>query len=99
MAKKNSVKLFGDDKIRAVWDEDQEKWYFSIVDVVALLTDSADANAYWRKLKQRLKQEGNETVTNCHALKLKAQDGKYRLTDVVDIEGMLRIIESKEYGF
>ena len=94
MVKKNSVKLFGDDKIRAVWDEDQEKWYFSIVDVVALLTDSADANAYWRKLKQRLKQEGNETVTNCHGLKMPAVDGKMRMTDVADTQQLLRIIQS-----
>ena len=94
MVKKNSVKLFGDDKIRTVWDEDQEKWYFSIVDVVALLTDSADANAYWRKLKQRLKQEGNETVTDCHGLKMLATDGKMRMTDVADTEQLLRIIQS-----
>ena len=94
MVKKNSIKLFGDDKIRAVWDEDQEKWYFSIVDVVAVLTDSADANAYWRKLKQRLKQEGNETVTNCHGLKMLAADGKMRMTDVADTEQLLRIIQS-----
>ncbi len=80
MVKKNSIKLFGDDKIRAVWDEEQEKWYFSIVDVVAVLTDSVDATAYWRKLKQRLKAEGNETVTNCHGLKMPAADGKMRLT-------------------
>ena len=67
---------------------------FSIVDVVAVLTDSLDPGAYWRKLKERLRKEGNETVTNCHGLKLKARDGKYRMTDVVDIEGMFRIIES-----
>ena len=94
MVKKNSIKLFGDDKIRTVWDEDQEKWYFSIVDVVAVLTDSADANAYWRKLKQRLKQEGNETVTNCHGLKMLAADGKMRMTDVADTGQLLRIIQS-----
>ena len=94
MVKKNSIKLFGDDKIRAIWDEDQEKWYFSIVDVVAVLTDSADANAYWRKLKQRLKQEGNETVTDCHGLKMLAADGKMRMTDVADTEQLLRIIQS-----
>jgi hypothetical protein len=94
MVKKNSIKLFGDDKIRAIWDEDQEKWYFSIVDVVAVLTDSADANAYWRKLKQRLKQEGNETVTDCHGLKMLAADGKMRMTDVANTEQLLRIIQS-----
>lgn len=87
-------KLFEDKKIRTVWDDEQEKWYFSIVDVVGALTDSVDATAYWRKLKQRLKQEGNETVTNCHALKLRAADGKMRLTDVADIEQLFRIIQS-----
>ena len=70
--------------VRTVWDDEQEKWYFSIVDVCGVLTDSKDATAYWRKLKQRLKEEGNETVTNCHALKLHAADGKMRLTDVAD---------------
>ena len=92
--KKNSIKLFGDDKIRAIWDEDQEKWYFSIIDVVAVLTDSADANAYWRKLKQRLKQEGNETVTICHGLKMLTADGKMRMSDVADTEQLLCIIQS-----
>ena len=87
-------KLFEDKKIRTVWDDEQEKWYFSIVDVVGALTDSADATAYWRKLKQRLKQEGNETVTNCHALKLRAADGKMRLSDVADTEQLFRIIQS-----
>ena len=94
MVKKNSIKLFGDDKIRAIWDDEQEKWYFSIIDVIAVLTESPNPQTYWRVLKKRLKDEGNETVTNCNALKLKAQDGKYRLTDVVDIERMFRIIES-----
>ena len=87
-------KLFEDKKIRTVWDDEQEKWYFSIVDVVGALTDSADATAYWRKLKQRLKQEGNETVTNCHALKLRAADGKMRLSDVADTEQLFRILQS-----
>ena len=94
MTKKEALQLFEEKKIRSVWDDKEEKWYFSIVDVCAVLTESKDPTAYWRKLKQRLKQEGNETVTNCHALKLKAQDGKYRLTDVCDIEEMFRIIES-----
>ena len=80
--------------IRTVWDKDQEKYYISVVDMVGILSDSKDGRKYWNKLKQRLKEEGNETVTNCHQLKLKAQDGKYRMTDVVDIEGMFRIIES-----
>ena len=87
-------KLFNNNTIRTVWDRAKEKYFISVVDVVGILSESKDKQAYWRKLKQRLKEEGNETVTNCHALKLKAQDGKYRLTDVVDIEGMFRIIES-----
>ena len=90
----DSIKLFESKQIRTAWDEEQEKWYFSIVDVVAALTDSADATAYWRKLKQRLKEEGNETVTNCHALKMTAADGKQRLTDVADSEQLLRLIQS-----
>ena len=80
--------------MRTVWDDKEEKWYFSIVDVCGVLTDSKDATAYWRKLKQRLKAEGNETVTNCHALKMRAADGKMRLTDVADTEQIFRIIQS-----
>ena len=87
-------KLFNNETIRTVWDSEREKYFISVVDIVGVVSESKDKQAYWRKLKQRLKQEGNETVTNCHALKLKAQDGKYRMTDVVDIEGMFRIIES-----
>lgn len=94
MVKKNSIKLFGDDKIRAIWDDDQEKWYFSIVDVIAILTESPNPQTYWRVLKKRLKDEGNETVTNCNALKMRAVDGKMRLTDVADTEQLLRIIQS-----
>lgn len=86
--------MFEERKVRTVWDDEKEKWYFSIVDVVSVLTDSVDATAYWRKLKQRLKEEGNETVTNCHGLKMKAADGKMRLTDVADTEQLLRIIQS-----
>ena len=92
--KKETLKLFEERKVRTVWDDEKEKWYFSIVDVVSVLTDSVDATAYWRKLKQRLKEEGNETVTNCHGLKMKATDGKMRLTDVADTEQLLRIIQS-----
>ena len=84
MTRKEIIKVFEERKVRTVWDDKEEKWYFSIVDVVAVLTDSADPAAYWRKLKQRLKQEGNETVTNCHGLKLHAADGKMRMTDVAD---------------
>lgn len=97
MVNKNSIKLFGNDKIRAVWDDEQEKWYFSVVDVVAVLTESKDfqtARKYWNKLKQRLKEEGFEPVTNCHQLKMPAADGKMRLTDVADTEQLLRIIQS-----
>ena len=94
MTKKETLKLFEERKVRTVWDDEKEKWYFSIVDVVSVLTDSVYATAYWRKLKQRLKEEGNETVTNCHGLKMKAADGKMRLTDVADTEQLLRIIQS-----
>lgn len=94
MVKKNSIKLFGEDKVRAVWDEEQEKWFFSVVDIVAILTESPNPQTYWRVLKKRLKDEGNETVTNCNALKMPAADGKMRLTDVADTEQVLRIIQS-----
>jgi len=94
MGKKEAIKLFEDRKIRAVWDEEQEEWYFSIVDVVGILTDSVNPQAYWRKLKQRLKEEGNETVTNCHGLKMTAADGKMRMTDVANTEQMFRLIQS-----
>lgn len=87
-------KLFNNETIRTIWDKEQEKYYISVVDIVAVLTESKNPRHYWNVLKSRLKEEGNETVTNCDQLKLKAQDGKYRLTDVVDIEGMFRIIES-----
>ena len=87
-------KTFENKKVRTVWNPDEEKYYISVIDIVSILTESKDATAYWRKLKQRLKEEGNETVTNCHALKMLAKDGKNRLTDVVDLEGMFRIIES-----
>lgn len=94
MVNKNSIKLFGDDKIRAIWDDEQEKWYFSVVDIVAVLTESPNPQTYWRVLKKRLKDEGNETVTNCNGLKMRAADGKMRLTDVADTEQLLRIIQS-----
>jgi hypothetical protein len=94
MTKQQALKLFEERRVRTVWDDEQDKWYFSIVDVVAVLTDSVDSTAYWRKLKQRLKAEGNETVTNCHGLKMQAADGKMRLTDVADTEQLLRLIQS-----
>lgn len=97
MTKREIPKLFEDKKIRTVWDDEEEKWYFSIVDVVGALVDSKDyqtARKYWNKLKQRLKEEGFEPVTNCHQLKLRAEDGKLRLTDVADTEQLFRIIQS-----
>ena len=97
MNKKQVIKLFEEQKVRMEWDDEKEKWFFSIVDVCGVLTDSKDyltARKYWNKLKQRLKEEGNETVTNCHQLKMKAADGKMRLTDVADLEQMFRVIQS-----
>ena len=86
MTKESAIQLFEQKQVRSVWDSEREKWYFSIVDVVGILSESVDVQAYWRKLKQRLKEEGNETVTNCHALKMLAADGKMRLTDIADNE-------------
>ena len=94
MQENGKLQMFENQSIRTAWDEEQEEWYFSVVDVVGALTESADPTAYWRKLKQRLKAEGNETVTNCHGLKMKAADGKRRLTDVATTEQLLRIIQS-----
>jgi hypothetical protein len=97
MSKFNQIKLFEEKKVRAVYDDVEEKWYFSIVDVCGVLTESKDAltaRKYWNKLKQRLKEEGNETVTNCHQLKLQAADGKMRKTDVADTEQLFRLIQS-----
>ena len=87
-------KIFNNNAIRTIWDKEKEKYYISVVDVVRVLSNSNNPQIYWRVLKKRLKDEGNEIVTNCNSLKLKSKDGKYRLTDVCDIEGMLRIIES-----
>lgn len=87
-------KIFNNETIRTVWDTNDEKYYISVVDIVSVISESNNPQTYWRVLKKRLKDEGNEIVTNCNALKLKAKDGKYRMTDVVDIEGMFRIIES-----
>lgn len=94
MTKETAIKLFQDQRVRVLWDNDQEKWHFSIVDVIAVLTKSVNPQAYWRKLKERLRKEGNETVTNCHGLKMKAADGKMRMTDVADTEQLLRLIQS-----
>lgn len=90
----NHIQLFEDKRIRTAWDEEKEEWLFSVVDVVAVLTESKDAGAYWRKLKQRLKEEGSEVVTNCHGLKMTAMDGKKRETDVANTAQVLRIIQS-----
>ena len=80
MTKKQAIQLFEEQKVRTIWDDEEEKWYFCVVDVVEVLTDSANPQTYWRVLKNRLKKEGNETVTNCNALKMRAADGKMRLT-------------------
>ncbi|WP_392438814.1 hypothetical protein [Cloacibacillus evryensis] len=89
---RDNIRLFEDKRIRTAWDAEMEEWYFSIVDIIAALTESPNPNTYWRVMKKRLKDEGNETVTNCNALKMTAADGKKRLTDVADTEQLLRII-------
>ena len=94
MTKSETIQIFDQQQVRTVWDSEEEKWYISIVDTIAVLTDSIDPTAYWRKLKQRLREEGNETVTNCHALKMRASDGKMRMTDVADPEQLFRLIQS-----
>lgn len=86
--------LFEDKKVRRIWDEKNQKWFFVIVDIVSALTESVDPGAYWRKLKERLRKEGNQTVTNCHRLKMTAADGKNRLTDMADTEQILRLVQS-----
>ena len=91
---KKSIKLFESKKVRTHWDESEEKWYFAIVDVIAILTNSPNPQVYWRVLKKRLKDEGNQTVTNCNGLKMEAPDGKMRLTDVANTEQLLRLIQS-----
>ncbi len=94
MTKQNAIKVFEEKKVRTVWDSDKEEWYFSIVDVIAVLTESKNPTTYWRVLKKRLMDEGNETVTNCNALKMPAPDGKMRFTDVADTEQLFRLIQS-----
>ena len=97
MSEQNKIQLFEDQPIRTAWDEEKEEWYFSVVDVVQTLTEQPDfqtARKYWNKLKQRLKEEGSQLVTNCHQLKMTAADGKRRMTDVADTEQLLRIIQS-----
>ena len=90
----SAIILFEEKQVRRAWNSDEQKWYFAVVDVIAILTESVDPGAYWRKLKERLKKEGNQTVTNCHALKMTAADGRQRLTDVADTEQLLRLIQS-----
>ena len=94
MSKENAIKIFEQKQVRTHWDEEQEKWYFVIVDVISILTDSNNPQVYWRVLKKRLIAEGNETVTNCNGLKMQAPDGKMRMTDVADTEQLLRLIQS-----
>ena len=94
MSQEEAIKIFEEKKVRTLWDDEQEKWYFSIVDVCAVLTDSPNPRNYWKVLKHRLIKEGNETVTNCNQLKMQAEDGKKRLTDVADTEQLFRIIQS-----
>ena len=94
MTQKQAIQLFEERKVRTIWDDESETWYFSVIDVVGVLTDSPDPNNYWKVLKNRLKKEGNETVTNCNRLKLPAADGKMRLTDVADTEQLFRLIQS-----
>nr|WP_288893681.1 Bro-N domain-containing protein [uncultured Alistipes sp.] len=94
MTQQNTIRIFEERRVRTLWDDVEEKWYFSVVDVISVLTDSVDGRKYWNKLKQRLKEEGNETVTNCHQLKMPAADGKMRLTDVADTEQLFRLIQS-----
>ena len=94
MTKKQAIKLFEEKKVRTVWDDEKEQWYFSIIDVCAVLTDSPNPRNYWKVLKHRLLKEGNETVTNCNQLKLRADDGKMRLTDVANTEQLFRLIQS-----
>ena len=94
MDKETAIKLFEDKRVRVLWDEEQEKWFFSIIDVVGVLSESDNSRKYWSVLKTRLKVEGNQLATNCSQLKMKAEDGKMRLTDVADTEEILRLIQS-----
>jgi hypothetical protein len=93
MKKQTAIQVFDDKKVRSLWDAEQEKWYFSIVDTVTVLTESVDPTAYWRKLKQRLKEEGNETVTNCHGLKMQALDGKMQAVNPTNFEDSKKVAQ------
>ena len=94
MTKETAIKLFNQKQVRCHWDDENEKWYFSIVDVITVLTESENPQVYWRVLKKRLRDEGNETVTNCNGLKMQAPAGKMRITDVADTEQLFRLIQS-----
>jgi hypothetical protein len=94
MSKQTEIKIFDDKQVRTIWDSEQEKWFIAIVDVIALLTESPNPQVYWRVMKKRLLDEGNETVTNCNSLKMLAADGKMRMTDVADTEQLFRLIQS-----
>jgi hypothetical protein len=94
MTKETNIKLFEEKKVRTIWDEETEEWYFSVIDIIEVLTESDNPQVYWRVLKKRLIDEGNETVTNCNGLKMPALDGKMRMTDVADTEQILRLIQS-----
>ncbi|MDR0912678.1 MAG: Bro-N domain-containing protein [Methanobrevibacter sp.] len=94
MAEHNQIKLFNNKKIRTLWDKEEEEWYFSVIDVVGILSNSKNPRNYWKVLKKRLKDEGNELVTNCNLLKMPSKDGKMRLTDVANTKQILRIIQS-----
>jgi hypothetical protein len=94
MSKQTEIKIFDDKQVRTIWDSEQEKWFIAIVDVIALLTESPNPQVYWRVMKKRLLDEGNETVTNCNGLKMLAADGKMRMTDVADAEQLFRLIQS-----
>ena len=94
MTKENAIKLFQDQRVRVEWDNEKEKWFFSIVDIIGVLTDSVNPNNYWKVLKSRLKKEGSELVTNCNQLKMESSDGKFYKTDVADTEQLLRLIQS-----
>ena len=98
MVKQNAIKVFEEKKVRTVWDSDKEEWYFSIVDVVAVLTDSPNPRNYWKVLKHRLVKEGNESVTNCNQLKMLSSDGKYYKTDVATTEQLFQLIRARKRG-
>ncbi len=94
MTKETAIKLFEEKQVRSIWNEEDEKWYFSVIDIIEILTESPNPNNYWKVLKNRLKKEGSELVTNCNQLKLQSRDGKFYKTDVADTEQLFRLIQS-----